>query len=146
MKRTLFAAILAAAAGLVPAIAAADTIDLSAGYLGTRGGDSAGTGIVTFQGPRFGPFGAQVSGMFPFAGGGTHFAATAEGVFHAPGGAYLGAGLGVGRLSLPLQTGMLYDVVGGVPVFPHLDVVARYYSGTSRAAGQGIFGGLELRL
>jgi hypothetical protein len=146
VKRTFFSATLAVAIALVPAIAAADTVDLSAGYLGTRGGTGAGTGIVTFQGPHVGPFGTQASGMFPFAGGGTHFAATAEGVFHAPGGAYLGAGLGLGRLSLPLQTGFLYDVVGGVPVFPHVDVVARYYAGASHAAGQGIFGGLELRL
>jgi hypothetical protein len=146
MKRTFFAATLAVATALVPAIAAADTVDLSGGYLGTSGGTGAGTGIVTFHGPHVGPFGTQVSGMFPFGGGGTHYAATAEGVFNAPGGAYLGAGLGVGRLSLPFQTGMLYDIVGGVPVFPHLDLVARYYAGTSHAAGQGVFGGLQLRL
>lgn len=145
MKRTFFAATLAAATALVPAIAAADTFDVSAGYLGTRDGSGAGAAILTYQGPRFGPFGTQLSGMFPFTGGGA-YAATAEGVFHAPGGAYLGAGLGVGRMSAPFDSGFLYDFVAGVPVLPRIDLVGRYYARTSGEGGNGIFGGLELRL
>jgi hypothetical protein len=146
VKRTFFAAILAAATALVPAIASAETFDVSAGYLGAQDGNGEGAAILTYQGPRFGPFGTQLSGMFPFTGGGA-YAATAEGVFHVPGGAYIGAGLGVGRMSAPFDPGMLYDIVAGVPIFPHIDLVGRYYARTSgHEGGQGVFGGLQLKL
>lgn len=145
VKRIFFVATLALATALMPAIAAADSFDVSGGYLGTPHGPGEGAAVLTYEGPRFGPIGVQLSGMFPFTGGGA-YAASMEGVFHAPGGAYVGAGLGVGRMRAPLDPGMLYDIVGGVPVFPHVDLVGRYYAATGRDEGQGIFGGLQLRL
>jgi hypothetical protein len=145
VKRTFFAVTLAAATVLLPALASADTFDVSGGYLGTPHGPGEGAAILTYEGPRFGPIGVQLSGMFPFTGGGA-YAASLEGVFHAPGGAYIGGGLGVGRMSSEFETGGVYDILAGVPIFSHIDLVGRYYAGTGREVGQGIFGGLQLKL
>jgi hypothetical protein len=150
MKRAIFALTLLTALSSVPAVALAQGIpqvDLSAGYMATTDRRAAGTGIVTLHGvgvhlPGLHP---QASVAVPFSGGG-RFAATAEDVLHVPGGSYIGAGLGVGRLDAPLQTGMLYDVIGGTRVAPHVDLVGRYYGGLNHYTGQGIFAGLSLRL
>jgi hypothetical protein len=151
MKRALFAStLLLTALSNVPAVAFAQGIpqvDLSAGYMGTTDRRAAGTGILTLHGvgvhlPGLHP---QASVAVPFSSDG-RYAATAEDVLHVPGGSYIGAGLGVGRLNQPLQTGMLYDVIGGTRVAPHVDLVGRYYGGLNHYTGQGIYGGLSLRL
>jgi hypothetical protein len=150
MKRALFASTLLAALSSVPAVAFAQGIpqvDLSAGYMATTDRRAAGTGIVTLHGvgvhlPGLHP---QASVAVPLSGDG-RFAATAEDVLHVPGGAYLGAGIGLGRLNQPLQTGMLYDVIGGTPLLPHVDLVGRYYGGLNHYTGGGIYGGLAIRL
>ena len=150
MKRAIFASLLLTALSSVPAAAFAQGIpqlDLSGGYMGTSDSHGSGTGIVTLHGvglpvPGLHP---QLSLAVPFSSG-ARFAATAEDVLHVPGGSYVGAGLGVGRLSEPLRTGMLYNVVGGIPIAPRIDVVGRYYGGLSRSAGDGLFGGLSIRL
>jgi hypothetical protein len=150
MKRALFASTLLTALSGVPAIAFAQAIpqvDLSAGYMATTDRGAAGTGILTLHGvgvhlPGLHP---QASLAVPLSGDG-RYAATAEEVLHVPGGTYIGAGVGLGRLNQPLQTGMLYDVIGGTPLAPHIDLVGRYYGGLNHYTGQGIYGGLAIRL
>jgi hypothetical protein len=150
MKRALFASILLTALSSVPAVAFAQGIpqvDLSAGYMATTDRTASGTGILTLR-----DFGVHIPGLhpqaslaIPFRGDG-RYAATAEDVLHVPGGAYVGAGIGLGRLNQPLQTGMLYDVIAGTPLAPHIDLVGRYYGGLNHYTGQGIYGGLAIRL
>jgi hypothetical protein len=150
MKRALFASILLTALSSVPAVAFAQGIpqvDLSAGYMATTDRSAAGTGILTLHGvgvplPGLHP---QASLAVPLRGDG-RFAATAEEVLHVPGGMYVGAGVGLGRLDQPLRTGMLYDVIGGTPLAPHIDLVGRYYGGLNHYTGQGLYGGLAIRL
>ncbi len=150
MKRALFASTLLTALAIVPGIASAEGIpqvDLSAGYMATTDRSATGTGILTLHGvgipvPGLHP---QASIAVPFSGDG-RYAATAEDVLHVPGGSYLGAGLGVGRLDQPLRTGVLYDVIGGTRLAPHIDLVGRYYGGLNHYTGQGIYGGLAVRL
>ena len=150
MKRALFASTILTALSSVPALAFAQSlpqVDLSAGYMATTDRSAAGAGILTLHGvgiplPVLRP---QASLAVPFSGDG-RYAATAEEVLHVPGGSYLGAGLGLGRLDQPLHTGVLYDVIGGTRLAPHIDLVARYYGGLNHYAGQGIYGGLALRL
>ncbi len=151
MKRAIFASTFLTALLSVPAVALAQSIpqlDLSAGYMATTDGRAAGTGIVTLHGvgvslPVLRP---QASLALPLRAGGGRFAATAEEVLHVPGGSYIGAGLGAGRLNEPLRTGALYDVLAGTRVAPHVDLVGRYYAGLNRYSGQGIYGGLAVRL
>lgn len=151
MKTNLFIpAFTAAALAFSPVVASAQVLpfDVSAGYMGTSDRGASLTGILTVHGvgvhlPVLSP---QVSLAVPFTSGGGRYAATAEDVLHVPGGTYVGAGVGVGRLDQPLTTGLVYDVIGGVPVFPHIALVGRYYSGLNHYTGQGIFGGLSLRL
>lgn len=150
MKRALFASTLLTALSNVPGIACAQGIpqvDLSGGYLATTDRRAAGAGILTLHGvgvplPGLHP---QASIAVPLSGDG-RYAATAEDVLHVPGGSYVGAGLGLGRLDRPLHTGMLYDVIGGTRVAPHLDFVGRYYGGLNHYTGHGIYGGLAVRL
>src|ERR1700730_12783823 len=107
MKRAIFASTFLAALSSVPTVAFAQGIpqvDLSAGYMATTDRGAAGTGIVTLHGvgvplPGLHP---QASVAVPFRNGGGRFAATAEDVLHVPGGSYIGAGIGVGRLNQPL--------------------------------------------
>jgi hypothetical protein len=150
MKRAILTTAFFTALSIAPTLTLAQgvpQVDLSAGYMATTDRHAAGTGVVTLHGvgvhlPGLHP---QASVAVPFSSGG-RFAATAEDVFHAPGGSYIGAGLGVGRLNEPLRTGAIYDVLGGTRVAPHVDLVGRYYGGLNRYSGQGIFGGLALRL
>ncbi|MDB5040428.1 MAG: hypothetical protein JWN27_1154 [Candidatus Eremiobacteraeota bacterium] len=150
MKRALFASTILTALSSLPAIAFAQgipQIDLSAGYMATTDRHAAGSGILTLRdvGVHVPGLHPQASLAVPFSGDG-RYAATAEEVLHVPGGAYIGAGAGLGRLNQPLQTGMLYDVIGGTPLAPHIDLVGRYYGGLNHYTGQGLYGGLAIRL
>ncbi len=136
----------------VPAAAGAQIlpeIDLSGGYMATTDRSASLTGIATLHGtgislPGIHP---QLSFALPFTGGG-RYAATAEGVAHLPFGPFVGGGVGIGRLDQPLDpgTGLLYDLIVGTSVAPHVDLVGRYYSGLNHYTGQALFAGLALRL
>lgn len=150
MKRALFASTLLAALSSVPAVAFAQgipAVDLSAGYMATTDRSAAGTGILTLHdvGVHLPGLHPQASLAVPLSSDG-RYAATAEDVLHVPGGMYVGAGIGLGRLDQPLHTGMLYDVIGGTPLAPHIDLVGRYYGGLNHYTGQGLYGGLAIRL
>jgi hypothetical protein len=109
-------------------------------------GNSA-AGIVSLHGPGIGVVGLhpQVSFAAPFSSGG-RYALTAEGVAPLSAhGVFLGGGLGLGKLDEQATTGMLFDVVGGIDVLPHIALVGRYYGGLSNSASQ-FFAGLSLRL
>ncbi len=141
---------LAALAG-APAAASAQTIPLDAavGYMGTTGGQSAGAAVVTLHGVGVSVPGVrpQVSFAYPFSGGGHRYAATTEVGLHVPlTGFTAGAGVGIGRLAEPFQTGALYDVFAGTRLASHADLVARYYSGLNHYVGQGVFVGVGLHI
>ncbi len=152
MNRNVLASTLAAAAlAALPAVAAAQTVplDVSAGFMGTTGGQSSLAGIATLHGVGISVPGVrpQVSFAFPFSDGGQRYAATAEGALHVPlSGFSVGAGIGAGRLAAPFQTGALYDVFAGARLASHADLVARYYSGLNHYVGQGVFAGVSLHL
>jgi hypothetical protein len=141
---------LAAALTAVPAVACAQSIpeiDVSAGYLATTDKNASLGAVATLRGtgialPGIHP---QLSFAFPFESGG-RYAATAEGAAHIPGGIFAGGGVGFGRLDQPLTTGLLYDLIAGKSIAPHVDVVGRYYAGLNHYSGQAIFAGLALRL
>ena len=141
---------LAATLAAVPAVACAQSIpeiDVSAGYLATTDKNASLGAVATLRGtgialPGIHP---QLSFAFPFESGG-RYAATAEGVAHIPGGIFAGGGVGFGRLDQPLTTGLLYDLIAGKNIAPHVDVVGRYYAGLNHYTGQAIFAGLALRL
>jgi hypothetical protein len=141
---------LAAALAAVPAVACAQSvpqIDVSAGYMATTDKTAALGAVATLHGtgialPGIHP---QLSFALPFESGG-RYAATAEGVAHVPGGPFVGGGVGFGRLDQPLTTGLLYDLIAGTNIAPHVDVIGRYYAGLNHYTGQAIFAGLALRL
>jgi hypothetical protein len=141
-KRLITSLFAGAFALALPAAASADALDLSGGVMG-----STAAGIVSLHGPGIGVVGLhpQLSFAVPFDSGG-RYALTAEGL--APitvHGVFLGGGLGLGKLDEGASTGMLYDVLGGIDIAPHLAVVGRYYGGLSNSASQ-FFAGLSLRL
>jgi hypothetical protein len=146
VRLTALAAVLTA----LPAAAYAQSvpeIDVSAGYMATTDKTASLGAIATLHGtgialPGIHP---QLSFAFPFESGG-RYAATAEGVAHVPGGFFAGGGVGFGRLDVPLTTGLLYDLMAGKNIAPHVDVVGRYYAGLNHYTGQAIFAGLALRL
>ena len=149
MKRSALSAITAAALFAVPAIASAQgPIDVSGGYMSSSQSTSAGAAAVTLHGagvalPTMRP---QITLLAPLTNGGGRYALTTEGSLHIPmSHAYVGAGIGVGRLNTPLQTGALYDAFAGARVAPHVDLVGRYYSGLNHFVGQGLFAGLSVR-
>lgn len=135
---------------MLPAIASADVLPISVegGYMHTSDGSSSGTVIGTLHGigPALAFTRPQISVAFPLTSGSGRFAATAEDVVHLPAGVYVGAGIGAGRLDLPLRTGVLYDILGGVRVASHVDLTGRYYSGFNNYTGQGTFVGLNVHL
>jgi hypothetical protein len=141
-----------AAVGLtfLPTLASAQSvpqIDVSAGYMATTDKTASLGAIATLHGtgialPGIHP---QLSFAFPFESGG-RYAATAEGVAQIPGGLFAGGGVGFGRLDAPLTTGLLYDLMAGKSIAPHVDVIGRYYAGLNHYTGQAIFAGLALRL
>jgi hypothetical protein len=141
---------LAAALVAIPAAAYAQSvpeIDVSAGYMATTDKTASLGAVATLHGtgialPGIHP---QLSFALPFESGG-RYAATAEGVAHIPGGLFAGGGVGFGRLDQPLTTGLLYDLIAGKSIAPHVDVIGRYYAGLNHYTGQAIFAGLALRL
>jgi hypothetical protein len=141
---------LAAAFAAMPAAAYAQSIpeiDVSAGYMATTDKNASLGAVATLHGTGIGLPGIhpQLSFAFPFESGG-RYAATAEGVAHVPGGLFAGGGVGFGRLDQPLTTGLLYDLMAGTSIAPHVDVIGRYYAGLNHYTGQAIFAGLALRL
>ncbi len=150
MNKFIGLSLVTAALAAVPAATCAQSIpqiDVSAGYMATTDKTSSLGAVATLHGtgialPGIHP---QLSFAFPFESGG-RYAATAEGVAHIPGGLFAGGGVGFGRLDQPLTTGLLYDLMAGKSVAPHVDVIGRYYAGLNHYTGQAIFAGLALRL
>lgn len=150
MKYLVHVSALAAALTAIPALACAQSvpqIDVAAGYMSTTDKTASLGAVATLHGtgialPGIHP---QLSFALPFESGG-RYAATAEGVAHIPGGLFAGGGVGVGRLDQPLTTGLLYDLMAGTSVAPHVDVIGRYYAGLNHYTGQAIFAGLAVRL
>jgi hypothetical protein len=143
MHRRIISSVLAAACALaIPAVASAQVVDLSGGVMG-----NSAAGIVSLHGPGIGLVGLhpQLSFAVPFSSGG-RYAVTAEGLApFTPHGVFLGGGVGLGKLDDAASTGMLYDVLAGAEVAPHVAVIGRYYGGLSNSTSQ-FFAGLGLRL
>lgn len=91
------------------------------------------------------PLEVQGSVLVPIAGHGG-YAATAEirgftgGGY---GGAYIGAGAGIGNLSLNYQTGTIFTIFAGKPILPQTSIEFRFYQQTNAGGASAGFVGLR---
>ncbi len=141
---------LAVAVALVPAAARADGLSLAAGGLLTTSPTQAGGAalITTAASIPATPVAVQATVMVPLVTGGG-YALTGEirgltgGGF---GGAYVGAGIGVGRLAADRVAGPVVTVFAGKGIAPLLSLEARAYLATREGGVAGGFLGLRLTL
>jgi hypothetical protein len=144
MKRILLAAVLAMAALPLPAAA---SVSVAAGGYTQNTPSATGGALIISTGasiPQV-PLELQASYMTPLVPGGG-YAATAEirgftgGGY---GGAYIGAGAGIGTLSSDRSAGTVFTAFAGKAIAPLTSIELRLYKQTRDAGATGGFIGLR---
>ncbi|MGH7709604.1 MAG: hypothetical protein ACREM6_17070 [Vulcanimicrobiaceae bacterium] len=144
-RRSLGAAF-ALAAVLATAHAASANTSIGAGVFFPNDGDST-VGVVGTLGlssvPLL-PVRPQITGAF-LGGDGGRYAFTGEAEFQASKG-FLGVGAGIGKMNRFGDSGLLFDLFGGFPIAPHVNVEARFYGAGGNNVGSASYLGLSLGL
>ena len=117
----------------------AQTVSVDGGYLdaGGKSSTAAALSLQLFKTPVI-PLTLEATGLVSLDGNG--YAASADARFRVSR-TTLGAGVGIGNLSVTTRTNVLYEGILAQSILPHVAVEARYYAGPNR--GGSIFAGLR---
>ena len=139
MRRPLACIIALAGLLALPASGDAQTVSVDGGYLDAGGKSSIGTALSLqlFKTPVI-PLSLEATGLVSLDGNG--YVASADARFRVSR-TTLGAGVGIGNLSVTTRTNVLYEGILAQSILPHLAVEARYYWGPNRSGS--IFAGLR---
>ncbi len=150
MRKTIFVATaLLVAMPLLGAPARADVSIAAGGWLGTSPSQTGGALMLsTASSIPTVPIGLQATVLAPITNRGG-YAVTGEirglsgGGF---GGAYVGAGAGIGNLAIDRTTGPVVTIFGGKGIAPHTSIELRLYQGLQSGGTTAGFLGLRFSL
>ncbi len=149
MRKTIAIVPMLLAALACTAPAPADVSIAAGGWVGTSPGQSGGAIMLsTASSIPVVPVGLQATLLVPITGQGG-YAVTGEirglsgGGF---GGAYVGAGAGIGNLSIGRTTGPVVTIFGGKGIAPHASIELRLYQGLQTGGTTAGFLGFRFSL
>lgn len=148
MRNTIFV-VCTLALGALPLAARADVSVAGGGWVGTSPSQSGGAIMLsTASSIPVVPIGLQATLLVPVTRQGG-YAVTGEirGLSGAGfGGAYVGAGAGVGNLAIGRTTGPVVTIFGGKSIAPHTSIELRLYQGLQTGGTTAGFLGVRFSL
>lgn len=150
MRSPWFAAVLSGALAAAAAAPAAASVSLAGGgYVQNRPSDSGGA-LILSSGDTvpLAPLEVQGSLLVPVTGNGGYAATLEIRGFTGGGygGAYIGAGAGIGTLSLGRNSGTVFTVFAGKSIAPHTSFELRLYRQTGAGGATAGFAGIRFSL